>query len=115
MSKHVFIAQDGARVVCDTKTDPQIYDAPNNPPNTGTRYTRGTDIYAHRAKSGAVFFYARHWSMWQGEQESVELMTADEVREFFAARLNGDWHARPAEEEIAQLSEYGIDLFEETA
>lgn len=114
MSKHIF-THDNKRIVCDTAVDDCIYDAPNNPPNTGTRYTRGTDIYAHRAKSGTVYFYGRNWSMWQGESETVELMTADDVKEFFASRLNGDYHARPADEEIAKLSDYGIDLFEETA
>lgn len=114
MSKHIF-SDNGKRIVCDTSIDDQIYDAPHNPPNTGTRYTRGTDIYAHKAKSGAVYFYARHWSMWQGEEERVELMGADEVRDFFDARMNGDYHARPSDEEIAKLSEYGIELFDETA
>lgn len=115
MSKHIFTSHDGKRVVCDTDTDVQIYDAPHNPPNTGTRYTRGSDLYAHKAKSGQVYFYARHWSMWQNEEETVNLLTPDEVREFFAERMNGDFHGRPADSEIAALADYGIDLFEETA
>lgn len=113
--KFTFQTHDGKRVVCDTETDTQLFDAPNNPPNTGSRYTRGTDVYAHKAKSGAVYFYAYHWSMWQGEESSAELWTAEQVEEFFTSRMTGDDHARPSNREIEQLAEFGIDLYEETA
>lgn len=115
MSKYIFTTHEGKRVVCDTNDDLQIYIAPRNPPNTGTKFTRGTDIYAHTAQSGTVFFYAQNWTMWQGEDESVELMTVEEVKDFFAGRLNGDSYGRPSETEISQLSDFGIELFEETA
>lgn len=113
--KFAFQTSDGKRVVCDTDTDPQLYDAPHNPPNTGTRYTRGTDLYAHAAKSGTVFFYAYSWSMWQGEESTAELWTQAQVEEFIVERMAGPEHARPSSSELERLAEYGINVLDETA
>ena len=74
----VLITDDGKRVIVNTKTDVCLYETPCNPPNTGTDYTRGTDLYAHRARSGNMYFYLRHWSLWQGEGSNLELISRDE-------------------------------------
>jgi hypothetical protein len=31
------------------------------------------------------------------------------------AKMNGNWHEQPSQDEIARLKELGIDLLEETA
>lgn len=110
-----FQTSDGKRVVCNTDTDPQLYDSPHNPPNTGTRYTRGTDVYAHTAKSGTVYFYAYHWSMWQGEESTAELWTKAEVEDFIIGKMSGPSEARPSGSELERLAEYDIDVLDETA
>lgn len=113
--KFTFNTADNKRVVCDTESDTQIYDAPNNPPNTGTRYTRGTDLYAHNAKSGQVYFYAYHWSMWQGEESSAELWSDSQVEAFIVGRMSGPYHERPSDSDIERLADLGINILDETA
>jgi hypothetical protein len=77
----LLMTPEGKKVVVDTGTDECLYEAPRNPPNTGTAYTSGTDYYAHRARSGKYYFYSYHWSMWQGEQSHYELLTEEEMKE----------------------------------
>jgi len=79
------------------------------------RYTRGTDLYRHVAKSGKEYFYLYHWSLWQGEESSYELISREEAEEFLLkkARLSG-W-AGLDEKDFERLKEFGFDLLEETA
>jgi hypothetical protein len=111
--EQILMTPDGKRVKINTKEDRCLYDAPQNPSNTGTTYTRGTDLYAHKARSGNWYFYKYHWSMWQGEESALHLITEDEAKDFVI--------------EHAGLTQYGIkvddenilsiwpDIFEETA
>jgi len=71
---------NGKKVILDTNSDQILYDAPTNPPNTGTTYTRGSDYFVHTSKSGR-YFYRYNWSMWQGEGSSIEVLTEDEAKE----------------------------------
>ena len=63
---------DGTRWIADTKTDVKLYYAPRNPPNTGSDYTRGIDLFAHKTRSHGERFYLRHWSMLEGEPGSID-------------------------------------------
>lgn len=73
---------DGKKVLVDTTKDLVLYAAPCNPPNTGTAYTRGTDLYVHRARSGREYYYLYRWSLWQGDYNAAELISADEAKSF---------------------------------
>jgi len=111
--KAVFHVKDG-KVVVDTKKDELLYGTPCNPPNTGTRYTRGTSVYVHRSKKGKVYFYFYHWSMWQGEEDSLELASPEEVGALLEKWLPSPWG--PTEEQLQRYEELtGINLLEETA
>jgi len=102
------------RVVVDTQKDELLYGTPHNPPNTGTRYTRGTDAYIHKAKSGKVYFYFLDWSMWQGEENRLRLASPEEVARFLEDWLPSPWGSD--EEVLARFKELtGMDLLEETA
>ncbi len=111
----VLITDDGKRVIVNTKTDVCLYETPCNPPNTGTDYTRGTDLYAHRARSGNMYFYLRHWSLWQGEGSNLELISRDEAENFLLEKAGLSGFAAMEESEIEKAIELGFDLFEETA
>lgn len=63
-----------------------LYTAPRNPPNTGTMYTQGTDLYMHKARSGKQYFYTYHWSMWQGSEDVYALVSEDEAKQFVLHR-----------------------------
>jgi len=115
MARYVFRLDDGKTIVIDPRTDECIYEAPMNPPNTGTRYTRGTDLYLHRTRSGRKVFYLKRWSMWQGEETSYELISEEEAKNFFLERLGMSGWMHPSEEEIQRALELWPDLMEETA
>jgi len=115
MAKHVLRTQDGKKVVIEAAKDAKVYNAPVNPPNTGTRYTTGTDLLAHKARSGNMYFYFYRWSMWEGAEESFELIDKAEAEEFLTEMAGLGEHAALTGREIETAKEYGIDIMEETA
>lgn len=82
----LLMTPENKRVVVEVSTDECLYDAPHNPPNTGLQFTSGTDLYAHKARSGKVYFYTYHWSMWQGSEDSYELFDFDDAKDFLLER-----------------------------
>jgi len=115
MAKHVLRTHDGKKAVIDIAKDAKLYRAPVNPPNTGTQYTSGIDLLAHTARSGNVYFYFYSWSMWEGSNDSFELIDRDAAEAFLTQKAGlADWAALD-EHEIELAKEYGIDILEETA
>ncbi|MFX0133042.1 MAG: hypothetical protein ACFFDN_05280 [Candidatus Hodarchaeota archaeon] len=113
--KAVLMTPESKRVVIDTKTDPCLYSSPQNPPNTGTTYTRGTDLYYHKSRAGNEYFYFKHWSMWQGEEGSIQLITKDKAEDFLLEKAgNSGWDSLN-ESDFENLKEFGFNLLEETA
>ncbi len=106
---------DGKIVRVQRDTDTVLYAAPRNPPNTGTAYTRGTDIYAHVARSGKAYFYAYRWTMWQGEENSYDLMDEQEVKDFLLDKAQLCGWAGLKGEELQAIQRFFPNLFEETA
>ena len=106
--------EDGTRWIADTKTDVALYQAPHNPPNTGSEYTRGTDLYAHKTKRHGERFYLLSWSMWQGEEPNISVVSREEAEGFLEACV-GDYFGFPSEDDMAKLKEWGFDVLVETA
>lgn len=115
MTKKVLRTQDGKKVVVDYSTDTKLYSAPVNPPNTGTTFTRGTDLLAHKARSGNIYFYTYSWSLWQSEQEEYQLISKKEAEDFLLDKLSKAYPEEMYEHEIETAREFGFDLLEETA
>jgi hypothetical protein len=90
----ILTTPEDKKVKINQEKDALLYDAPANPPNTGTTYTDGTDLYAHRARSGAVYFYTKSWSMWQGVETTYELLSEEEARQFIIDRAGGTDYIR---------------------
>ena len=106
---------EGKKVVVDRDQDVCLARAPRNPPNTGTRYTRGVDLYAHKARSGRWYFYTYSWSMWQGEEAHYKLISEAEAKRIFLERMGADYWLRPTEDEIKRALTFWPDLLEEDA
>ena len=115
MTKKVLMTPENKRVVIDTEKDEKIYNAPVNPPNTGTRYTEGTDVYRHVARSGNEYFYFYTWSMWQGSESSYELATKEELENFLIKKAGLGYWESPDDEEIRRFEEIGINIYVEDA
>jgi len=105
---------EGKVVRINTKTDVCLYNAPHNPPNTGTSYTTGVDLYAHKARSGQIYFYKYAWSMWQGESSSTWLITKEAI-DFVLDKMQGGYWDCPTNEEIETAKEYFGEFDKETA
>lgn len=115
MTEKVLKTPDQKRVVVDRKADIVLYDSPVNPPNTGTTYTSGTDLMAHKARSGTVYFYLYNWSMWQGSEDSYELVGPDVAREFLLQKAGLAGWAGLDEKDKERAEEYFPGIFEEDA
>lgn len=111
----VLMTPEGKKVVINRSTDEQLYDAPNNPPNTGTRYTSGTDLYAHKARSGTWYYYTYAWSMWQGTEDEYALTTEDEAREFILRKASEAGHGRLSDDERETCEKHFRGIFDEDA
>jgi hypothetical protein len=96
--------------------DLYLYKAPVNPPNTGTQFTRGADLYAHKTRNGNWYYYLLTWSMWQGDSGGPELISRDEAISFLQDKATLTGWAELDEREIEKAVEhFGQNIFAETA
>ena len=105
---------DGSTTVLNTATDAELYNSPRNPPNTGSRYTSGTDLQVHKTRNHGNQFYLVHWSMWQGTETTIEAITKELAINFLRESV-GDYWDFPSDGDLEILKQYDIDLMEETA
>ena len=110
----VLMTPDGKRVVT-SNNDQCLYSAPQNPPNTGTDFTRGTDLYYHKARSGNEYYYFVHWSMWQGESGSYELIDFDVAEAFLLKKAGLTGWAGINKSDLKELKKFGFNILEEDA
>ncbi|MGA2669822.1 MAG: hypothetical protein ABSF21_00140 [Dehalococcoidia bacterium] len=82
----LLMTPEGKKVIINTEHDDNLYEAPRNPPNTGTRFTSGTNLYAHKSRTGTVYFYTYSWSMWEGHEDNYELVSVDDAKKFILER-----------------------------
>ena len=115
MAKNILRTQDGKKVVIDVSKDATLYRCPVNPPGSGTSGFTGTDLLAHKARSGNVYFYFHHWSMWQGSVDSFSLIDRNAAEEFLIEKAGISGQYGLDEREIEFAKEFGFDLMEETA
>jgi hypothetical protein len=106
---------EGKKVVISPKSDECLYSAPVNPPNTGTRYTEGTDLYRHVAKSGAVYYYLHEWSMWQGTMDRYNLISEQEAKDFLVEAAGWFGYAKLSDSEAKRAQELWPGLLDEDA
>lgn len=106
---------EGKKVVVEKSDDECLYEAPHNPPNTGSRYTSGTDLYAHKARSGTVYFYSYFWSMWVGTESEYALMTDEEMKDALIVRAGDNGPGSMGDREIERCEKYFPGIFDEDA
>lgn len=110
----ILMTPDQKKVVITPDKDICLYDAPHNPPNTGTTYTTGVDLFAHKARSGKMYFYTYSWSMWQGSPSCYELITEDRAKDFIVRKAGMSEYGL-SKHEMEQAERIWPDIFEETA
>ncbi len=88
---------------------------PITPPNTGTAYTSGTDLYQHEARSGKKYYYTYSWSMWQGTEDHYELITEEAAKDFILKRASQAGYVADGVKEDNCRALWGNDFFDEDA
>jgi len=112
----LLLTDDRKKVKIDMDKDTRLYSAPVNPPNTGTSYTSGRDLYMHKSRSGKIFFYIYSWSMWQGVDSTFELISEEEAKDFILEKACCFGHEALSWVEIEQAKHFfGVDIFDENA
>ena len=109
----LLMTPEGKKIQVTIREDLCLYEAPHNPPNTGTTYTSGTDLYYHKARSGKGYYYTYFWSMWQGTEDSYNLVADDEAKSFILERATQAGHVGGGVKESNCESLWGEDFFGE--
>jgi hypothetical protein len=115
MGIYILKTPEGKIVRVDTDRDEKLYEAPRDPPNTGAQYTRGTDLYRHVARSGRAYYYFLHWSMWQGDEPWLELISEEKAKSFLIDKAGATGWAKLSDEEMKRAEELFPGIFDETA
>lgn len=111
----ILMTPEGKKVVT-SREDVELYDAPHNPPNTGTAFLSGTDLRVHKARSGNLYYYTYHWSMWQGSSDYYELVSEDEAKAFILEKeTSHSYHERNGVNSDAVMNLWGSNFFDEDA
>lgn len=113
----VLMSPDGRRVVINDETDPCLYKAPCQPPQTGNKYVRGEDLFYHKARSGNEYFYIHYWSIVDGEEDNFgfKLITREEAEQFLLDKAGKCGWEGLEERDFERLKRYGFDLLYENA
>lgn len=106
---------EGKKVVVNRSHDEKVYEAPHNPPNTGTKYISGTDLYVHEAGSGKRYYYSYYWSLLQGEEPEYTLLTEKEVKEILIAHAGKEGYGGLKDCDVETAECYFPDIFDEDA
>ncbi|MCW3994942.1 MAG: hypothetical protein NWE98_02180 [Candidatus Bathyarchaeota archaeon] len=109
------MSPENKKVCITPKTDERLYAAPVNPPNTGTTYTSGVDLFRHVTRNRNVYYYLYEWSLWQGVENRYRLITEQEAKDFLLRALGWTGWAALDEQELKRVQELFPDLFEEDA
>ncbi|MGC2598795.1 MAG: hypothetical protein WA395_11775 [Nitrososphaeraceae archaeon] len=86
----VFRLANNTKIVVDIKKDVCLYNAPENPTNTGSTYVSGTDLYVHPTKNNDNQSYKYNWSKWQGSESTYELVRKEEAERFLESMTNDE-------------------------
>lgn len=111
----VLMSPEGKKVVINTKTDECLYSAPVNPPNTGTAYTTGTDLYRHVARSGKAYYYTHWWSLWEGSCDQFTLISEDEAKQMLLEAAGWTGYAALDDRQRRRAEEIFPGIFDEDA
>jgi len=101
---------EGNKVVVNTETDLCLYMAPHNPP-----FVFGNDYYAHKARSGNIYYYRHAWVRVQGEEDVFYLLDEETMRSILIDCASETGWARIIDSEFEAIEQCFPGIFEEDA
>ncbi len=93
-------------------SDAALYLSPLDSPETGFSISRGTDLFAHRAPDGTVYFYLYHWSLYSNEINICQITSEDSARNFILERMGRGDRCRITDPERTRILEYFPGIFD---
>ena len=94
----------------DPAKDTPIYRSPRNGPDDNRPAPdRGTDLFAHTAKSGSVYYYLWHWSQRSNETNICQLTTEDSAKQFIREQCGGSASATGLDHDAPEVYLPGKD------
>lgn len=106
MTKMAYQTEEGKLVLLNTRNDECLY---SGQWVAGREQNRFQELYLHKTKGGKAVFYIVNVTYWQGERNSIEVLSEDDVQSWIA-----DFYALLSEDALKRLAELGFKI-EETA
>lgn len=93
------------------KSDVVLYRSPRDSSETGFSLSRGTDLLAHRAPDGTLYFYLYHRSLYANETNICQITSEDSARNFIRERMGRGDRCRITDPERTRILEYFPGIF----
>ena len=111
----VLMTPEQKKVVVNLSADECLYESPRNPPAKGSPVSSGTDLYAHKAQSGTIYFYTCAWSMMKGSKPEINLVSEEDAKKFLIERAGLAGFEYLLDKKGEHLEKYFPGIFEEDA
>lgn len=106
MTKMAYKTEDGKLVILNTHDDECLY---SGRWVAGREQSRFDELYYHKTRGGKVVFYIVNVTYWQGEVNTIQVLSENEVQSWIA-----DYYSKISDENLRHLAELGFKV-EETA
>jgi hypothetical protein len=107
LTKTAYKTEDGKLVILDTRDDECLH---SGRWVAGREQNRFDELYLHKTKKlGKVVFYIAHVTYWQGEVNTIDVLSENEIQSWIA-----DYYSCLTQDAINRLAELGFKV-EETA
>lgn len=83
------VASEWRNLSLNPANDIPLSQSPRNSPDTGFSIPRGTDLFAHRAPSGTLYFYLYYWSLYSNETNICQITSEDSARNYLLEHMRG--------------------------
>ena len=90
----------------NAKFDVALYLSSRKSSETGFSISRGTDLFAHRAPSGTLYFYLYHWSLYSNETNICQITSEDSARNFILEHMRRGNRHKITDPERIRILEY---------
>jgi len=106
LTKMAYTDNEGKLVLLNTRTDECLY---SGHWVSGKEENRFDELYLHKTKNGKIVFYVAHVTFWQGERNSIDVLSENEVQSWIV-----DYYSYLGDDEIKRLAQLGFKV-QETA
>ncbi|WAC05310.1 MAG: hypothetical protein OS112_01390 [Methanoregula sp.] len=111
----VLMTPEQKKVVVNLSADECLYESPHNLPIKGSPSSSRTDLYAHMAQSGAIYYYTHTWSVKEGSKSVFNLLSEEAAKNFLIERAGLAGYEHLISKKDQKFEKYFPGIFEEDA